>query len=354
MLEQAQALTREYAMLAPGSHVLCAVSGGADSVCLLHWLRAQAVSGGFALTAAHFDHQFRGAESQRDAAFVQRLCEDWGVPCVVGAGDVSGEAVRQRTGIEETARRVYEYFSSSYNSIMSFISEHLPAHMAGDGQDPGAVLSKWLGDNFSMTRLVRAAAGVAGSLVSFFVGLVASVYLLKDKEFFLSLWQKFLFMILKQKPHGIVNEVLGEINTVLITFVKGALVDSMIVALLYSAVLSLLQVRFAVVIGLLGGILNIIPYFGPFFSMIPAFLAALATGGLAQAVFSVLALLGIQQVDSNFIYPKVVGTSIGLHPLFVLLSVSIFGYFGGVAGMLLAVPAAGIIQVLVKKWAYGR
>ena len=106
MLEQAQALTREYAMLAPGSHVLCAVSGGADSVCLLHWLRAQAVSGGFALTAAHFDHQLRGAESQRDAAFVQRLCEDWGVPCVVGAGDVSGEAVRQRTGIEETARRL--------------------------------------------------------------------------------------------------------------------------------------------------------------------------------------------------------------------------------------------------------
>ena len=106
MLEQAQALTREYAMLAPGSHVLCAVSGGADSVCLLHWLRAQAVSGGFALTAAHFDHQLRGAESQRDAAFVQRLCEDWGVPCEEGAGDVSGEAARQGTGIEETARRL--------------------------------------------------------------------------------------------------------------------------------------------------------------------------------------------------------------------------------------------------------
>lgn len=82
--------------------------------------------------------------------------------------------------------------------------------------------------------------------------------------------------------------------------------------------------------------------------MIPAFLAALATGGLAQAVFSVLALLGIQQVDSNFIYPKVVGTSIGLHPLFVLLSVSIFGYFGGVAGMLLAVRQPGSFRCLSK------
>ncbi len=255
-------------------------------------------------------------------------------------------------GIEETARSVYEYFSSSYKSIMSFISEYLPDDGTDRAQNPQLVLSRWLGDTFSLTGLFKAAAGFAGSLVSFLVGLVASVYLLKDKEFFLSLWQKLLSLTLKQRLHGVINEVFSEIDHVLMTFVKGALIDSVIVALLYSAVLSLLQVRFAVIIGLIGGILNIIPYFGPFFGMIPAFLAAFATGGLTQAVFAVLALFGIQQLDSNFIYPKVVGTSIGLHPLFVLLSVSMFGYFGGVAGMLLAVPAAGILQVLIRRWAY--
>ena len=70
MLNAAQALTREYAMLAPGNHILCAVSGGADSVCLLHWLKGRAAEDGFTLTAAHFDHRLRGAESDRDAAFV--------------------------------------------------------------------------------------------------------------------------------------------------------------------------------------------------------------------------------------------------------------------------------------------
>ena len=118
MLNEAQALTREYAMLTPGSHILCAVSGGADSVCLLHWLRAQSEAIGFALTAAHFDHRLRGAESQRDAAFVEKLCREWKVPCVVGTGDVSGEAARRSTGIEETARALrYDFLEETAEKV---------------------------------------------------------------------------------------------------------------------------------------------------------------------------------------------------------------------------------------------
>ena len=98
------ALTTEYAMLPAGGHVLCAVSGGADSVCLLHLLKGRAEAEGFALTAAHFDHGLRGEDSRRDAAVVEQLCRDWGVPCVTGSGDVAAEARRRGAGIEETAR----------------------------------------------------------------------------------------------------------------------------------------------------------------------------------------------------------------------------------------------------------
>lgn len=118
MLNEAQALTREYAMLTPGSHILCAVSGGADSVCLLHWLKGRAAEDGFTLTAAHFDHRLRGAESQRDAAFVEKLCKEWKVPCVVGTGDVSGEAARRGTGIEETARALrYDFLEETAEKL---------------------------------------------------------------------------------------------------------------------------------------------------------------------------------------------------------------------------------------------
>lgn len=98
------ALTAEYAMLPPGGHILCAVSGGADSVCLLHLLRERAAQDGFTLTAAHYNHRLRGQESDRDAAFVEGLCQAWGLPCVTGSGDVAGEARRLGQGVEETAR----------------------------------------------------------------------------------------------------------------------------------------------------------------------------------------------------------------------------------------------------------
>ena len=98
------ALTREYAMLPPGGRILCAVSGGADSVCLLHLLRRQAEELGFSLFAAHYDHQLRGEESTRDAIFVENLCREWQIPLTLGRGDVAEEARRRRAGLEETAR----------------------------------------------------------------------------------------------------------------------------------------------------------------------------------------------------------------------------------------------------------
>ena len=121
-------------------------------------------------------------------------------------------------GIEETAANVYDYFESSFESITSFISQY------ADVSQFKSALADWIRDKFSFTGIIQFITTFAGSLISLFIGLVASIYLLKDKEFFLSLWQKFLSMILKQKVHGVTNEILGEINNVLTTFIKGALI----------------------------------------------------------------------------------------------------------------------------------
>ena len=88
--------------------------------------------------------------------------------------------------------------------------------------------------------------------------------------------------------------------------------------------------------------------------MIPAFAVAAVTDGPLHGALAVAGLFVVQQIDANYIYPKVVGGSTGLHPLFVLLSVSIFGSFFGIIGMLLAVPLAGIAQIFMKKWAFGK
>jgi len=255
-------------------------------------------------------------------------------------------------GFYSTLQQVYEYFDSASDDIKSFLSKYIPSEMKTEDISPASVISGWIEKHFSLEKLFSTLSSFVGSIVNFFVGLVASIYLIKDKEFFLSLWQKFLSLILRQNAHGQVNETLNEINHVIATFIKGALIDSLIVALLSSLALSALKIKFSVIIGLIGGLLNIIPYFGPFFGMVPAFLVAFFSKGMLSALLAVAALFLIQQLDSNYIYPKIVGDSIGLHPLFVLIALTVLGHFGGITGMLLAVPAAGIAQVLIKKWAY--
>ncbi len=98
--------TRLSGLLPPGSRVLCAVSGGADSMCLLHLLWSRREELGLEVLAAHYEHGLRGEEALRDAAFVEGWCRERGIPCAVEHGDVAAQAARTRRGLEETAREL--------------------------------------------------------------------------------------------------------------------------------------------------------------------------------------------------------------------------------------------------------
>lgn len=98
-----RAFAGRYDMLPQGSRVLCAVSGGADSVALLHWLCQQPE---LTVLCAHYNHCLRGDESERDEQFVRKLCEDRNIPCLVESGDVAAYAKAQGLGLEDAARRL--------------------------------------------------------------------------------------------------------------------------------------------------------------------------------------------------------------------------------------------------------
>ncbi len=239
---------------------------------------------------------------------------------------------------EETFR----YWISN-NIPDGFISEKLSSILTA--------FMSWIGDNINVASVIAFFTNIGGSILDVILGIIVAVYLMKDKQFFLRLWRKLLHLTLPQKGNAVLTETLSEINGVLSKFIRGALLDALIIAILSSIGLSIMGLEAAVFIGVFAGIANIIPYFGPVLGMVPAFIMGLCTDGFWQGAIAVLILFVIQQIDANIIYPRVVGTSTGLHPLFVLLAISAFGYFGGILGMLLAVPIAGIIQVFIVKWA---
>jgi tRNA(Ile)-lysidine synthase len=126
-----RALCAEYAMLPKGEPVLCAVSGGMDSMALLHVLLSLRETLGFLLYAAHFNHKLRGDEAERDATFVASYCREHNIPFLLGEGDVAKEAENQRCGIEETARSMrYAFLEDAAKEVGA--TRILTAHHADD------------------------------------------------------------------------------------------------------------------------------------------------------------------------------------------------------------------------------
>ena len=237
-------------------------------------------------------------------------------------------------------------------TFRDWITNNIPDGMLSEKMtDVANAIMSWIGDNVSASSIITFFTNIGGSIFDILVGIIISIYLMKDKQFFQGLWRKFLHLVLPQKGHAVLTETLSEVNGVLSRFIRGALLDALIVSIMSSIGLSIMGLDAAVFIGIFAGIANVIPYFGPIIGMIPAFVMGLCTEGFWHGVLAVAILFAVQQIDCNLIYPKIVGTSTGLHPLMVLLAVSVFGYFGGILWMILAVPIAGIIQVFVVKWA---
>ena len=131
---QAAAFADKYNMLPQGSTVLCALSGGADSMALLSVLEALAKPRSLTLHAAHFNHQLRGEESQRDEDFVVQWCQKRGIPLVVGRGDVAQEAQEQGKGVEETARAMrYGFLTATAQELGA--DKIATAHNADDNAE---------------------------------------------------------------------------------------------------------------------------------------------------------------------------------------------------------------------------
>jgi predicted PurR-regulated permease PerM len=181
-------------------------------------------------------------------------------------------------------------------------------------------------------------------LFDFLLAMVIAYYLIKDSDYFKSV----VLSIIPGKWRKGIIATGKEINMVLSKFIQGQLLTAIIVGVLETIGLFLVRVKYPLVLGVIGGIAEIIPYFGPVIGAVPAVAIALIESPI-KAMWTVLVYVVVQQLENAYISPKIIEGRLGLHPVATIMVILAGGKFFGVAGMLLAVPVTAILRVLIKR-----
>ncbi len=210
-------------------------------------------------------------------------------------------------------------------------------------------LQKYIESNLgNMTSYIMS---IGSSLATFSIAFIISIYLLKDSEYFMSLWHKLYYLVFKKSNLGSkINYIFKVIHETFAKYLRGQLLEAFFVGVLSAIALAIVGIDYAFVIGIIAGICNMIPYVGPVVGTVLAAIIGLLSGRPIKVIYAIIAMLIVQQVDNNLLAPKIVGDSVGLHAVFTMLAIVIGGSVGGLLGMLLAVPIAASCKILFSNW----
>ena len=220
---------------------------------------------------------------------------------------------------------VYQFnFDQLLSSVVGYLGQGLPALFALSGR-------------------------VASSMFNAFVGLVIAVYLLYNKENYLRQARRVARAFLADSLVERISDILRYGNQTFTTFFYSKLLDSLLVGIICFIGMVLMGLPYALLISVIIGITNIIPFFGPFIGAIPATVLILAVNPL-QVVWFVIFILILQQFDGNVMGPKIMANSIGLPAIWVMFAILIGGGMFGFVGMILGIPVFAMIYNLFREF----
>ncbi len=191
-------------------------------------------------------------------------------------------------------------------------------------------------DDILITISTGVVTGVT-AIFNFLVGLIMAIYLLHSKDVFLAQGKKIVYCIFSKKTGNRILEGLNYANSVFGGFINGKIIDSVIIGFMCFAFTGPIGMKYAVLISVIVGVTNIIPFFGPFIGAVPGCLLALMDSPMYFLIFLIFVFL-LQQFDGNILGPLILGDSTGLSGMWVLVAILLGGDLFGVPGMILGVP----------------
>lgn len=167
--------------------------------------------------------------------------------------------------------------------------------------------------------------------------------------FYRRLLMNFLLRLFKHEHADQVREVIGHSRIVIKSYVVGLFIEMIVVAALYIIALLSLGVKYAVLLGTLGAIFNVIPYIGMVITILVTVLVTLTTGTAAQALWAAVIMFGIHLLDANVLLPRIVGSKVSINAMITLLGVFVGSMIWGIAGMFISIPAMALLKVIFDR-----
>ncbi len=202
----------------------------------------------------------------------------------------------------------------------------------------------------TIKEYVKGALGVASGIFDVFVTIIVSVYILLQRTQIVEFFKNLAMAIFGEKTCKKISEYVHNSNYIFFKFISGQLIDAVVVGILVTVAMSIIGVKYSILLGFIIGLFNIIPYFGAIVAVGLSILITVITGGLSKAFWMALIVIILQQIDSNIINPKIIGDSLEISPLLVIIAVTVGGAYFGVLGMFLAVPVAAVFKIIINDW----
>ena len=247
-------------------------------------------------------------------------------------------------------------FQGYYSTMMKAIEE-LPEDSVFKSEEVLNIVNEVKNIDFkqfiNMEKIAEYAKGaidVASKVFDFFVALVVSVYVLLQRRDILNFFKDLSRAMFKESTYKSLGRYFDRTNEIFFNFIAGQVLDGFVVGIITSIAMSIMGVKYAVPLGFMIGLFNLIPYFGAIIAVVIAALITFLTGGLTQAILMVVVVTILQQLDANIINPKIIGNSLEISPLLVIFAVTVGGAYMGVWGMFLAVPIIAVIKLFITDY----
>lgn len=186
-------------------------------------------------------------------------------------------------------------------------------------------------------------------VVNLLISIMVSVYMLLDKAKLINNIKRIVYVALKPEKADKLIETASDCNKIFGNFIIGKMIDSIIIGILCWIIMSIIDLPYALVISVIVGITNMIPYFGPFIGAVPGILI-LIIADFKYAVIFTIVIIALQQFDGLYLGPKILGESTGLRPIWIIFAITVGGWAAGVAGMFLGVPVVAVVAYLIDRF----